>query len=116
MTHRQDQYARIDSLELRRQLGEITHEEVSEVNRIFGGNPVTGHLFTRGKSEPALLVAWHKLEALTFLGAGGALGAYGRFLKGYNNLWLIAAGLPFLTWSVTMGARQPNTLIDNAYR
>ncbi len=116
VTQRQGRHHLIDSIDLRRQLGEITPEEVSEVNRVLGGNPVTGYQFTRSSSEPALLKAWNKLELLAFLGAGGAFGAYGRVVRGYNNLWLAAAIIPVMTWSVTMGARQPTTLIDNAYR
>jgi len=106
----------MDSLELRRQLGEITTEEVSEVNRVLGGNPLTGYLLTRSSKEPALLCAWHKFEFLAFLGAGGALGMYGRVARGYNNLWLGAAILPVMAWAITQKARQPTTLVDNAYR
>ena len=116
VTKREDRYQKIDSLELRRQLGEITDEEVSEVNRVFGGNPVTGYLLTRSRSEPALLQAWHKFEGLAFLSAGAAFGAYGRFVKGFNNLWLLAPVVPFMTWQLTQRSRQPATLIDNAYR
>ena len=101
---------------LRRQLGEITHEEVSEVNRVLGGNPLTGYLFTRSSSEPALLEAWHKFEFMFFVGAGAALAGYGRFARGYNNLWLLAAALPVATWSMVQRGRQPVTLVDNAYR
>lgn len=100
VTTRQGRYQLVDSLELRQQLGEITPAEVSEVNRVFGGNPITGYMLMRSSSEPALLSACHKLEALAFLGAGGALGVYGRFVRGYNNLWLLAAVLPFCTFSM----------------
>ena len=89
---------------------------MSEVNRVFGGNPLTGYKLTRSKKEPALIKAWHKSEFLFFAGAGAAFGGYGRFARGYNNLWLVAAMLPVVTWAVTMQSRQPNTLIDNAYR
>jgi len=116
VTTRRDRYTAVDSLELRRQLGEITKAEVSEVNRIFGGNPVTGYKLTRSSKEPALLVGWHKFEGLAFLGAGSAMAGYGRFVRGYNNLWLLAAGLPFCTWALCMRSRQPSTLIDNSYR
>ena len=116
VTQRQDRYQKVDSLQLRRQLGEITSEEVSEVNRVLGGNPLTGYQFIRGNKEPALLVAVHKLELMLYVGAGGALGAYGRFVKGYNNLWLLAPVLPMMTFYLAMKARQPTTLLDNAYR
>ena len=85
---------------LRRQLGEITPDEVKEVNRVLGGNPLTGYSFTRSSSEPALLEAWHKFEFMFFGGAGAAMAGYGRFVRGYNNLWLLAAALPVMTWSM----------------
>lgn len=113
---RQGRYNDIDSMKLRAQLGEITGEEASEINRVFGGNPLTGYQFVRGKKEPAMLIAIHKLECLLFVGASGALGAYGRFVKGYNNLWLVAPILPIASFYFAMRARQPTTLIDNAYR
>ena len=86
------------------------------MNRLLGGNPLTGYSFSRSSSEPALLVAWHKFGFLAFSGAGLAFAGYGRFVRGYNNLWLLAAGLPVMTWSMVMKSRQPVTLIDNAYR
>ena len=101
----QGRYAKLDSLELRRQLGEITQGEVAEVNRVFGGNPVTGYLFTRGSSEPALLCAWHKGELVSFSGASFAIGLYGRFVRGYNNLWLVAPLLPIAMMSAAMTRR-----------
>ena len=116
MTTRRDRYTCIDTLELRQQLGEITSAEVSEVNRVFGGNPVTGYLFTSSSKEPALLLGWQKFEALAFLGVGGGMAGYGRFVRGYNNLWLAAAILPFCTCMLAQRSRQPSTLIDNAYR
>ena len=70
----------------------------------------------RSRKDPALLVAMSNFEFMFFAGAGGALGAYGRFVKGYNNLWLLAPALPLATFYMAMKARQPTTLIDNAYR
>ena len=112
MTHRQDRYHAIDSIALRRQLGEITKDEVSEVNRVLGGS----YRFMRSNSEPGKLSAFNTLELLFFAGAGGALGLYGRFARGHNNLWLIAGALPVCTFALVHSARQPNMLIDNAYR
>ena len=112
VTHRQDRYHTIDSIELRRQLGEITSQEVSEVNRVLGGS----YIFTRSRSEPAKLSAWNTVEALGFAGAGGALGLFGRFARGHNNLWLFASALPFCSYLLVQSSRQPTTLVDNAYR
>lgn len=116
MTNRHDRYTAIDSIELRRQLGEISSVELAEVSRVFGGNPVTGYMFTSSMKEPALLIGWQKFEAMAFLGAGVGMGAYARFVRGNNNLWLIAAGMPFCTWALCQRYRQPTTLIDNSYR
>ena len=71
---------------------------------------------TLSKKEPGLLKAWNVGEFLLFAGVGGAFGGYGRFVKGYNNLWLLAAGLPVLAWGLVQNARQPTTHINNAYR
>ena len=101
VTHRQDRYHLIDSIELRRQLGEITHQEVSEVNRVLGG----AYVFTRSNSEPGKLSAWNTVEFLAFAGAGGAMGLFGRFARGHNNLWLLAAGLPVCTWALVQSSR-----------
>ena len=116
VTQTQDRYWKLDALKLRQQLGEITAEEVSEVNRVLGGNPITGYQLTLSKKEPGLLKAWNVGEFLLFAGVGGAFGGYGRFVKGYNNLWLLAAGLPVLAWGLVQNARQPTTHINNAYR
>ena len=112
----QDRYWKLDSLNLRQQLGEITSQEVSEVNRVLGGNPITGYFMTLSTKEPSLLKAWNLGEGLLWAGVGGAFGAYGRFVRGYNNLWLIAAGLPVLGWTLIQSHRQPTTHINNAYR
>ena len=87
----------LDSLKLRQQLGEITSEEVSEVNRVLGGNAITGYYLTRSKKEPGLLKAWSRLEFLFYLGAGSGFGFAG-LKKGYNNLWLLAAFAPVSCW------------------
>ena len=62
------------------------------------------------------MVAWQKFEFLAFGGAGAAIAGYGRFVRSYNNLWLLAAALPLMTWALVMKHRQPVTLVDNAYR
>ena len=49
-------------------------------------------------------------------GASFGMAGYGRFVRGYNNLWLLAAVLPIATLSLVQGARQPTMMIDNAYR
>ena len=116
LTKRHTRYHEVDSLALRQQLGEITPAEVGEVNRVLGGNIITGYAFTRSSKEPALLQAWHKAEFLSWLGLSSALAGYGRFVKGYNNLWLLAPVLSMTAGGLVQMSRQPHTLIDNAYR
>ena len=55
VTQTQDRYWKLHSLSLRQQLGEITPQEVSEVNRVLGGNPITGYFLTLSNKEPSLL-------------------------------------------------------------
>lgn len=88
----------LDSLKLRQQLGEITSEEVSEVNRVLGGNAITGYYLTRSKKEPGLLKAWSRHEFTFYAGVGNGLGLAGWHIKGYNNLWLLAAFAPVSCW------------------
>ena len=54
----------------------MSAKEVSEVNRVLGGNLVNGQWFVRANSEPAKIYAWNKLPLAlsTILGLG--LGAF----------------------------------------
>ena len=109
-------YEKVDELVLRQKLGEVSSEEVSDVNRVLGGNLMTGHWFVRGKREPAKIWAWNKLPLTTFTMLGLSLGAYGRLVKGYNNLWLGAGLLPITMYMIVASQRQPATAVENAYR
>ena len=55
---------------------------------------MTGQFFVRGNGEPAKIWAWNTLPLSLFTMLGLGLGAYGKFVKGYNNLWLTAGFLP----------------------
>ena len=94
----------------------MSTEEVSEVNRLFGGNPLTGQLYVRANSEPAKIWAWNILPIAVSATLGLSLGAYGKFVKGYNNLWLAAGILPVTAYILVASQRQPSTKIENAYR
>jgi hypothetical protein len=83
-------------------LGDISHEEVNELNRVLGGST---H-FTKGWNEPAKLIGWDKPVLLILAGAGGALGVYGKFLKGGNWLWLGAAAIPLFAGLLINKSRQ----------
>ena len=77
---------------------------------------MSGHWFVRGKREPAKIWAWNKLPLTMFSMLGLSLGAYGRVVKGYNNLWLGAGLLPVTVYMIVASQRQPATTVENAYR
>ncbi len=90
---RRSRIATIDTIYMRQQLGEISHDEVAELNRISQD----GITFSRSRREPALLLGWNMKNIYLMTAIGLGLGFYGRFAKGYNNLWLIGGFLPGLT-------------------
>ena len=82
------------------------------MNRVFGGSTA----FTRANGEPAKIYAWKVIPLVVFTGLGLSLGGYGTFVKGYNNLWLVAGILPGLSYMALAASRQPAVQIENAYR
>jgi len=94
-------------------LGEISSSEVKEVNGLFGG---LGVMFFAGKSEPASLHAIATAKTAFFFGAGGMMGLYGKFVKGYSFLWLGAAILPGSLYLMTQFMKPQETTLQNAYR
>ena len=83
----------------------MSSEEVSDVNRVLGGNMMTGHWFVRSNSEPAKIWAWNKLPLTLSAMLGLSMGAYGRLAKGYNNLWLAAGLLPMSVYLLVASGR-----------
>ena len=49
------------------------------------------------------------------LGAGLGMGLYGKFVRKYNNLWLLGSVLPAACYSLFHGNRNQDR-VDNAYR
>ena len=97
---------------LRQQLGDISKDEVAELNRVLGGS----NCFTKGWNEPAKIIAWDA-PALAFLGAvGGAFGVYGKFVKRGNWLWLGAAVIPLCIGIAINKSRQDSDQLQNCYR
>ena len=95
-------------------LGEISSSELAEVNSMFGGlGSVT---FFMNKKEPAHLTAIPTMGTAFFFGIGGAMGVYGKFIRGNSFLWLGAALLPGTMYYLTAMAKQPNTELCSAYR
>ena len=83
----------LDLIYLRQLLGDISKEEVSELNKVMGGQ----YYYTKSSTEPAKIFAWRWLGMAAFTGLGFALAGYARFVRGYNILWFIAPFTPL--WS-----------------
>ena len=108
-------YDQTESIALRAQLGEISPEEVSEVNRVLGGAGLDSVRFSLDKSEPALLSAINVVPAALFLGFGMGAAGIAKVARGYNNLWFIGAILPCTLYCV-FNKNKNTEQIDNAYR
>ena len=77
---------------------------------------MNGQLFVRSKSEPAKIWAWNKIPLALSAILGLSMGTYGKFVKGYNNLWLVAGFLPMSLYLLVASQKQPTTTVENAYR
>ena len=103
LSHR---FTDIDLLVYRQLLGDISKQEIKEVNRVFGG--MSGLHFTKGIAEPASILAYRWIPEYALAAGGVSLAAYARFVKGYNILWFGAAFLPLLSYRLYGYNRQPN--------
>jgi hypothetical protein len=83
-------------------LGDISHEEVAELNRVLGGSTY----FTKGWNEPAKLIGWDTPAMALLGGVGGAFGLFGKFVKGGNWLWMTASSLPLIVGLLVNRSRQ----------
>ncbi len=107
-------FREIDSLATRQLLGDISKDEVAQLNRTIGLK--NGSYYFKSQKEPAGIVAWSIYPLAAFYGLAVAIGGYARFVKGYNNLWLMASFAPFWTYALYNYVRQPTIEIDNCYR
>lgn len=107
-------FREIDSLATRQLLGDISHDEVAELNSVHGS--ANGSWYVKSMKEPAGIIAWnvYPLALLWVVGAGTA--GYARFIRGYNNLWFVAGFVPMWGYIFYNWARQPTQEIDNCYR
>ena len=108
-------YDKTESIALRAQLGEISQEEVSEVNRVLGGSGLDSVMFSLDKKEPAKINAINTVPAALFLGYGVTCLGIAKVVRGYNNLWFIGAIFPCALYC-TFNKNKSNDRIDNAYR
>lgn len=107
-------FREIDTLTDRQLLGDISETEIDELNSVLGS--ASGSFYVKGMKEPASIIAWKTYPILAMWGISTAIAGYGRFIKGYNNLWLIGGYVPLWTYLFYNYARQPTIEIDNAYR
>ena len=107
-------FKQIDSLALRQLLGDISHQEVRELNKVIGSQ--NGSIYFKSVKEPAGIIQWsiYPLALLWAVSVGVAF--YGRFIRGYNNLWLVGPFAPVWTYAFYNYVRQPATEVDNCYR
>ena len=106
-------YQELDQLALRQQLGSISNAEVAEVNRVCSG---TFQYICHANNEPAKLVTYDLRTLAFFIGGGGAFGFYGKFVCGFNWLWLGAAVIPMAGGLLLNGRWQDEDAKLNAYR
>lgn len=79
------------------------------------GTP-NGSFYFKSFKDPAGIIVWNTYPIVALWGICSAIAVYGRFIKGYNNLWLIGGYVPVWTYLFYNYARQPTVEIDNAYR
>lgn len=107
-------FREVDTLANRQLLGDISSEEVSELNKVLG--LPSGRFYFKSNKEPAGIIAWNIYPLLALYGVSVAIAGYARVVRGYNNLWLAAGFAPFWTYAVYNYFRQPTIEIDNCYR
>ena len=104
-------FHKIDMLVHKQTLGDISKQEVKEVN----SNTKSRYYFTKSWSQPATMFAWDSYIAASWaLGAGSAV--FGKFLKGYSIVWLAIPFAPCWIHLAYNYRNQPMQNLDNAYR
>lgn len=106
-------FREVDQVATRQLLGEITKDEIRDLNSALGSK--NGSFYTLSMKEPALIHAWKIWPALIFGGISGSIAMYGRFIKGYNTLWLVGGFFPLAGYVIYNYARQPSQEIQNCY-
>lgn len=107
-------FREVDSLALRQLLGDISHEEVAELNCVVGYP--NGSFYFKSMKDPAGLIQWNMYTLGALYGVSVGIALYGRFVRGYNILWLAGGFAPFWTYAIYNYARQPYVELENCYR
>ena len=100
----------IDLLKYRQVLGDISKDEVAEINKLFSGR----YYYTKSRAEPAKIFAWDKLLSVSW-GICATSAVYGRFFKGYSLVWFYMPFAPMWMFLLYNYARQPLQDLGNAY-
>ena len=98
----------------RQLLGDVSKDEVVEVNRVFGKE--TGLRFTKGWKEPASILGWHTVPITMMFLLGVGISSYALMVKKYNILWLVGPFVPLDIYLFGNWARQPTQEVENAYK
>ena len=85
-------YQDIDTIVYRQLLGDISKDEVSELNKVHGSKQ--GSYYTKGWKEPASILAWKKVPLGIYWALGAGIAVYAKFVRGYNMLWFVAPFAP----------------------
>ena len=107
-------FREIDSYASRQLLGEISHDEVKELNASIGKRQ--GTYYTLSMKDPATLHAWKIFPILAFTGVSYGIAGYARFVKGYSNLWLVGGFVPIWGYLFYNYASQPDQELQNCYK
>ncbi len=74
-----------------------------------------GNFYMRGMKEPATLIGWKIYPIVAMWGLSASIAVYARFIRGYNNLWLVGGFIPLWSYLLYNWARQPEQEIQNCY-
>ena len=107
-------YQYIDLLTLRQLLGEITKQEIKELNCVFGCKTET--YFTRSSAHPAQINGWNYIPFGIWFIFGVGMCGYAKFVKHYNHCWYIAPFVPLVAYWALNWSRQPNQEVENCYK
>ena len=107
-------YQDADIYTYRQLLGDISKQEIKDINTVFGGS--NGLVFTKGVKDPALIYAWNTIPLAIYWGLGAGIAVYALGVKRYNILWTVAPFAPLWALMFYQYVRQPSQTIENAYK
>ena len=106
-------YQDLDLLTKRQLLGDISKQEVAELNNVIG--KPHGIYFQKSFKEPAAVNGWNSIQLAGLWALGTGIAAYALLVRKYNILWVAAPYAPLWTYIFYNYSRQPTQHIENAY-